>query len=286
MKNRILKLLMLVLLPLIPFMGISNAEYYDKETVASNNLSATSLNMILQNGEGDTYSGLLFHSDKLKENETLEKKIYVAKDGGLNFYYYPEFKFKNGNESVCSGLNVVVKKEGTEVYHGILKEFNQVAEPVQLAGTKHAWEFGVSHENKDINLQGKKCEFDIVFKAFQNVDYTGFSDTEKVSNVIGFAYEAHLAAYHNKTLKKFIFTLSDLINFDGFNYILTYKTNDGDRGVEGSQILNGESHKKIQILLGSCSSGGCTYESNPSDFSLEIELLDIDGEVFTISKQL
>ncbi|HRN96390.1 MAG TPA: hypothetical protein PLD54_03015 [Candidatus Levybacteria bacterium] len=286
MKNRILKFCILIFLPLIPMMSISNATLLNTEITKQNIFKADSLDFELTNQNGDTHTGLFFDKKKLKKDEVMEKNIFVTKKGDLNFYYYPEFKYISGNDEVCDELTLIAQKEGNEVYSGSLSEFNLATESAQITGNADEWKFIVTHTNENKELQGDSCKFDIQFLAFQNLDKSGFSDTEKVSSSIGIAYEPKLTAKYNSSTHKFIFTLSNLTNFTSFEYELMYDTDTVPNGILGSETFDDIDKKTISKLLGTCSDDGCTYQPNPHNFTLTIELADIDGEKVTVSKNL
>ncbi len=286
MKERISKLILLLILPLVPFTGISNALLYDTESSMNNSFSAASLDITLLDAGGDEISGLLFDKNKLKGDEELIQKIKVSNSGTLDFYYHPEFELKNGNLNVCEGISLKASKEGSEVYEGSLKDFNLATMSAQITNSTDEWEFALTHENSDESLQGEICEFNIAFLAYQNIDNTGFSDKEKVASKVGFAYEPVLTAYHNSSSYKFIFTLSNLSNFTGFDYSLIYDTDTITDFASGSASLSGETSKVTEIDLGTESGGVFTPQINPHNFNLNINLIDIDGDALTLSKQL
>lgn len=286
MKNRIIKLLILLILPLVPYMGITNAQYYDLENSDGNSFSAGSLELELQDEYGGEYLGFFFDKEKLKVDEKISKIINIVKTGSVIFYYHPKFEFVGGKDSVCSELQIIAKKDGGEVYSGSLADFNLVATPVLITGNTDNWEFKLMHENENEVLQGEHCEFNIVFKASQNINQTGFSDTVKLSNIVGFAYEPTLTAYHNEALHKFVFALSNIANFTEFEYSLIYDTDSISDNANGVVELSGENTKIIQIDLGTESNGVITPHVNPHNFNLEINLLDIDGEAVILSEQI
>lgn len=284
MRNRILKLLLLVIFPLIPFMGITNANYIDTEESTLNNFRAAKVDIELRKENNEELGSMFFDKKKLKKEEIISKKLKVINEGSIPFYYQPKFAFINDSLEVCNEANITAKKDGVEVFNGKISDLSNAL--TQITGVEDIWEFNISHENENVGLQGKECRFEIKFDAFQTFDSKGFSDAEITTNRIGFAYEPNLSVYHNQTLHKLIFTLSNISNFNEFEYELTYDTDTISDGANGSVTLSGESSKTVQIDLGTESGDVLVPHINPHNFNLNINLTDIDNDAIVLSKQL
>lgn len=284
MKNKILKLLFLAILPLIPFAGVTNSKYTDVETSILNNFKAAKLDFELRGENNEELGSMFFDKNKLKKEEIISKKIKVVNKGSISFYYQPKFAFINDNLDVCDEANIIAEKDNIEVFNGKISDLSTNLE--QITGSEDIWEFNIYHENESVGLQGEDCRFEIKFDAFQNADKKGFSDSEIITNKIGFAYEPNLSVYYNQTLHKLIFTLSNISNFNKFEYELTYDTDTISDGTNGSVILSGENSKTVEIDLGTESDSVFVPHINPHNFSLNINLTDIDNDTVMLSKQL
>lgn len=286
MKKLILKYLILFAILMVPLLDSTNASYMDDETSYVNSFTAASLDFSLKD-ENATQMTSLFNEPKLKSDAEAVKIVKVVNEGSMPFYYFPKFVMTGGESSVCEKISLKAFKNSIEKYDGLLTDFDLSLSPILINSDTDVWEFQVKHENNEENLQGKKCIFDLVFDGYQNTSLSGFSDTERVGSTVGFSYKPGLSATHNKPLHKFIFTLSNLSNFTDFSYTLNYDTVTISDQVSGGESLSNQNSKTIDILLGTCSSGGnCTYQLNPHNFDLQVTLHDIDNDSITLSKQL
>jgi hypothetical protein len=285
MKNLIVKTFVVTILLLLPYIGISNAVYLDEEKSAGNSFSADSLDFELRDMNNNLIIENLF-DQKIKKDEEIEKKAKVVKTGSLSFYYFAEFIFKTGDEDVCSEVNLKVKKDDHEVFAGNLSDFDLSSESAQLTGAEDVWSFTLKNENTDTALQGENCEFDIRFSAYQMSLNTGFSDVEKLSSNIIFPYEPTISLVHDTTLYKLILNLGNLQNFLSFDYVLDYDTDTIKDHLDESVPLSGENTKTIEIDLGSESDGVIYPYSNPHNFKLNIEFMDINNETISYLEEL
>ena len=85
--------------------------------------------------------------------------------------------------------------------------------------------------------------------------------------------------------KSISFSVKNISDFVKLNYELTYETNTVPQGIVGEHVLQGEPEfKKEKILLGTCSSSGCTYHDIVKNLKLKISLLDEKGERILIER--
>ncbi len=282
MKKTLIKLLLLVLLPLIPLMSISNAQYHDTEKAAGNYFAASSLDFELRNQENHVQTEPFFDLKKIKIGNVSEKSITVVNKGQMDLTYYPAFDYTDGSMAVCNALELTAARDGDTVYTGTLADFTMSTASAALTGTDDSWKFTLVNHDDAVTLQGKTCEFDIVFKS---VD-TGFSDTETLTNTVSIAYEPKLTAVLNPITHTFAFTLSSLDNFLGFTYTLDYATDLINEHITDTIELQDETTKTETNYLGTCSDGVCTPQANPHNFILNIGLIDVDGDIVTLTKEL
>src|SRR5690606_13772837 len=172
MKKSLIKLFVLALIPLIPFMSVTNAQYHDSESSTGNYFAASSLDFSLRNQADDVQTSPLFSEQKLRLETKLEKSIRVVKESGMNFDYYPTFIYQSGNVYVCEALELTAERDGNEVYNGSLKDFDLASESASLTGNEDLWKFSLENSDDDIELQGETCGFDLKFSA----EKLGFSD--------------------------------------------------------------------------------------------------------------
>lgn len=281
MKRLLIKIIMLAALPLIPFMSVSNAQFHDKETLAQHTFSARSLDFELRNTQNQPQTEPLFDVKKMKLGKESKASVKVTNIGSETFSYYPSFEYTGGMIHVCDALTITADVDGTEVYSGPLNDFNLASKSAALSGSSDLWKFTLINTDDDPTLQGKQCEFALVFTS------TGqsFSDTESVTNTVSIAYEPKLTAVYNPSKHTFSFTLNNLQHFLGFTYTLIYDTDSAPQETTNTVILNNENAKTEKIYLGTCSSDVCTPYDNPHNFTLTIGVVDIDNEEIIITEE-
>lgn len=274
------------MLPVLPFVGITNAQLHDTETADGNMMTAGSFDLKIQNEDSSPFSGKLFDIQKFETGKSIIKTIRVVDAGSVPFEYSPQFVFTGGEEDVCDSLDFHVRKDGIEYFTGELSDFNNATSSASLTGGEDVWELTLIDENTDNSLQGKYCDFKIEFLAYQDSTKLGFSDRETLDSSVRLAYEPAVTLGHNSTTHTFWFTLTNLDNFNSFTYNFTYDTDTISDGGNGLVILSNETQKTISKLLGTCSEGVCTYQFNPHNFDLTLSLVDIEGHIITVTKEL
>lgn len=286
MSKLLVKILLAIILLVMPFIYISNAEYIDNEASNGNTFSASSLDLELRDPNGFLITIPLFDNQKIKEDEEIEKEFKVVSAGSITFYYFAKCEFKSGDEEVCQATNLVAERDGVEVYDGALSDFDLTGSSTQVTAGEDQWSFVLKNENSDINLQGENCEFDIKFMAYQNSVSTGFSDEEVLANNIIFPFEPTIGLTHNTTFHQLIISLGNLSNFVSFDFTLDYDTDTISDHIEQSHTLSGETNKTIEIDLGTESEGVLVPYPNPHNFQLDIEFTDINSDTINYLEEL
>ena len=73
---------------------------------------------------------------------------------------------------------------------------------------------------------------------------------------------------------------SSLNTYAKVEYKLNYKTDNSTEEIDGEENLDGDIYQK-DLLLGTCSQDGCTYDQNPHDFTLTVTLTNTHGNPIT-----
>lgn len=178
--NKIIIFSFLLSLTLI---GLTNAYFYDEEVTTDNLFSASSLDFILQDENGQAMT-TVFDLEDLKPEEKHTSQVRVHQEGLLDFQYFIETVQTSGNSDFCRELQVQVASSDTIYYEGSLLDY-QSATPISNNGDDDLF-FQVYFEDDDAKWENLTCEFDLKFHGFQiNSDGTwGFQDEEKVSGKI------------------------------------------------------------------------------------------------------
>ncbi len=183
--NRYLIIVLLTVVGLIPAGG-AMAYYGDGETSAGNELGATTLDLSLRDLSGVVLTGLLFDVAGMVPGDEETESLRVQNDGVLDATYGAWSVQTGGNTALCDALQLGATLEGTPVYGSSLTGFNESPAGDILSGAFDGWEFTVGLDDDDTSLREKTCEFDLVFKGWQqDSDGTwGFTDEERVGSSV------------------------------------------------------------------------------------------------------
>jgi hypothetical protein len=159
-------------------MGGTNASFLNKEKSGEISVSMGAVNFSLESPAD--------FSDAVTASQSASRDIELKDKGTLDFQY----RIKSGNFSgdLCDHLKLKVKFDGgIDLHSGGLNTFSYAvgnfSDPEKL-------KFTAELDGSDSGLQGKKCNFDLVFEGWQksitNFEDGGFSDTEKIVNEVKF----------------------------------------------------------------------------------------------------
>jgi len=83
-------------------------------------------------------------------------------------------------------------------------------------------------------------------------------------------------------------TVSNLTGLKSIDYEFTYMySGDLNQGGFGHfDIKSGQSNVKQEIILGTCSSGVCRYDANPSHFKITLDITKTDGKSYSSEKEM
>jgi hypothetical protein len=87
--------------------------------------------------------------------------------------------------------------------------------------------------------------------------------------------------------KKFAYlNFTNLRETAKINYILTYDTNRGQKGLEGGMKLKKTSRSSRKQILGTCSSGKCVYHQGIKNIELVTTFVDHAGRSTTTTARV
>ena len=153
------------------------AYFNDRETSPSVLYEAGSLEFSL-NSAGD-------FSPAVTPSDSSSRTIQIQNIGSLGFKYL--IGASNFSGDLCDTLQLIVSLNGgTSVYTGPLKDFSNYDAGTFTASSN--WNFLIPAIPDNPDLQGKTCSFDFVFNGSQDNGFSGFSDTETISNIVKSGY--------------------------------------------------------------------------------------------------
>lgn len=184
LSSRIFKLISLLLiiglnLPGFSAVGVTVANFSDVEKTTSNLIDSSILDFSLASG-GWQPATPLFPGSSTTENVTI-----VDEDDSVDFKYIASVVETGGDHNFCEKLDMEASLEGAQVFSGDLLSF--VSSNFNFGSTTDEWTFKIKLPAGESNVDGKKCEFDFLYRSWQNefpVFPDGFHDEEKVSNII------------------------------------------------------------------------------------------------------
>src|SRR4030042_6384390 len=165
-----------LLLPNATGARVAPSGFFDSEKSEGNTISTGTLDFSLESASD--FSG------SVTPSQSAEREVEVKNDGSLGFQY----KIKSGNFSgdLCDYLKLKVKLDGgSELYSEKLKTF---AYKIGTFSAPDKLKFTAELDGSDSGLEGKTCNFDLVFDGWQdnitNFGDGGFSDVETIHNSI------------------------------------------------------------------------------------------------------
>lgn len=188
---RVLKLVAFFLiiglnLPGLFAVGETVAYLSDIEKTTGNSIDSSILDFSLTSG-GWQPSGSLYPG-----SSTTENVIVADEDDSVDFKYIVSAVETGGDHNFCEKLDLEASLEGTPIYSGGLLSF--ISSNINFGSTADEWVFKVKLPSDASDVDGKKCEFDFLYRSWQNefpVFPDGFHDEERLHNVIeGREYKA------------------------------------------------------------------------------------------------
>ena len=183
--NKYLIILLAVVVGVMPAVGVL-AFYGDTETSVGNEMGASTLDLSLRDLNDVVLTGLLFDVAGMAPEDEEMESLRFQNDGVLDATYGAWSVQTSGDTILCGALQLEVIQGVIPVYNGSLMAFNESPAGDILSGAFDEWEFTVGLDDDDIGLREKSCEFDLVFKGWQqDSDGTwGFTDEERASNEV------------------------------------------------------------------------------------------------------
>lgn len=183
-SSGIFKLISLLLiiglnLPGLSVVGLTGANFSDLEKTTNNLIDSSILDFSLASGGWQPASPLFPGSS------TTENVAIVDEDDSVDFKYIASVVETGGDHNFCEKLDLEASLEGVQVFSGDLLSF--VSSNFNFGSTTDEWTFKIKLPAGESNVDGKKCEFDFLYRSWQNefpVFPDGFHDEEKVHNVI------------------------------------------------------------------------------------------------------
>lgn len=178
-KRLLPKITILAFILSLPLIEITNAYVSDEESSSENTFSTETLDFSLTSSED-------FSPLTLIPGELATRSLSVVKDGSLDFQYNIQAVKTSGDDGFCNALQVEAQLDGVPQYTGSLMSLN-LAPSVVISDEQDNWQFILSFTDNNPDLQNQTCSFDFIFEGSQ-LDSSGFSDQEKVSNTIQSGY--------------------------------------------------------------------------------------------------
>ncbi|MHA1331702.1 MAG: lamin tail domain-containing protein [Candidatus Hodarchaeales archaeon] len=172
MKRFLLKFAILVIILNLPSAGLTNALLVDTETSSANTITASSLDFSLDSPDD-------FSPDTLTPGDSSTRSISIVNNGSLDFQYSIQAVKTGGNDDFCNALKFEATLDGISQYSDSLLAFS--LSPTVISGDQDDWQFIVSLNNDDPNLQNKFCHFNLIFNGEQ-IGGGGFTDQEILAN--------------------------------------------------------------------------------------------------------
>lgn len=288
MHVKLLTTLLLIILLSGVFLTLdTNASYSDRENANGNSLTAATLDMSMRDAGGTTITSL-FDMTGAKPGDSQEKTLVIANDGALDFVYRLRVEGISGTTALCDAITLDVKNGATPVYSGPMSGFT--GDPTTYSAGSNTWTLTAHFNKDDAALMHTSCAFTLRANAWQagTSGLWGFSDTESVTNSIQtntWVVVSFTKRDDNHTVS---FNVTNIEDYTLVTYKITYASDGGDKGIQGTQALSGDhSYEKTDQFLGSCTSGGtCTPDTGVANLKLTIELTDSGGTIHTFEKTL
>lgn len=158
-KKVILKIAILAFIFSLGSIGFTRAEFIDNEIANTNLFSVSTLDFSLSSGSG-------FSPQPLLPGETVARAVMLTNVGLLIPKYNVTVAVTNGNDYFCSNLHLEAKSDGFTVYSGRLVDL-MLSPWVVFGGTEDNWEFTLSLISPDTGYQNQTCEFNFIFRGWQ-----------------------------------------------------------------------------------------------------------------------
>ena len=181
-KKSLLKIVFLILIIGLNWAGLlaisKTSAFFDDNGISSGNA--------FQSGTLDfSLSAPKNFSPDLRPSQTTSSRtIGVSKDGSLGFQY--RVRVENATGDLCSHLELKDNSAGSS-----FQPLSGFSSTTTTFFNKSNWIFTANSPNPDESLQGKICNFNLVFEGWQEnlSDNTqGFTDTETINNIVKMGY--------------------------------------------------------------------------------------------------
>lgn len=146
--------------------GLAYAGFMDSADSAGNNFSAATLSFNLTDNSGSSLFVPLFYSSDLILGDSKTGSFRIVKEGLLDFKYNIYFVKTAGDDTLCSGLNIEAKMDGTTLYNGSLSGLSIDPRPT-ITDRTDEWEITISLFDSEEELMETNCSFSLVVKGWQ-----------------------------------------------------------------------------------------------------------------------
>ncbi|MBM7553665.1 TasA family protein [Thalassobacillus pellis] len=124
---------------------------------------------------------VLFNTDNLKPGDTITRNLIIKNDGLKDFNYLFSSKFSAGSKKFYNSLLLSVKKDGMVLFHGNLKDFEELKPRFLPNGSTETLTFKLEMPYELGNeYQGLMTE--VIFKFFAKGEDADKSDPTNPSN--------------------------------------------------------------------------------------------------------
>jgi hypothetical protein len=183
----IIILLMLLLTKPVFASPVIGGFFSDKNTVADNTLSASTLFFSITDSANQPLSVPYFDLLNASPEASQTKVIRVVKGGIEDFKYNLTSTKTDGDEKLYKSLKIEAKLNGNSVYDDYLANLTLDPKPIISSSGIDQWEIKVyipSDVSSDI--KDKNCSFDLTFRGWQTGSdgSWGFTDKHSINNIV------------------------------------------------------------------------------------------------------
>lgn len=160
------------------FVRTTDADMIVRREITQNQLAATTLDFSSRDTASGANTNLLFNTTGIRPGGFQIKAIRVQSDGQMNFDYQLSSDISNGENTLCSALNLTILENWQKKYSGKLSDLN-IERKMEESG-QNDWVLVIGLDSNSPDLKNISCNFNFVFKTTNK----GFSDEERVENQV------------------------------------------------------------------------------------------------------
>jgi len=161
--------------------GSTSADLSDKETIAGNSMTATTLAFSIRNTFNESVVSQIFSTFGIIPSGFDLRALRIKKEGLLDSSYSFTAAKTSGDDNFCNALIISIMQNTKIVYTGPISSVNINS---KISSSPDDWIIFASLDDKNISLTNKTCNFNFNFKTNLNGKDGGFSDEHFIANNI------------------------------------------------------------------------------------------------------